>query len=59
MLPRSGGRIVSGNVALKVDHLDVYYGDFQALWDVSLEVKEGEVVDLGSTSGRKPRSKKG
>lgn len=42
---------MSGNVALKVDHLDVYYGDFQALWDVSLVVKEGEVVSVIGANG--------
>jgi len=42
---------VSGNVALIVDHLDVYYGDFQALWDVSLEVKGGEIVSVIGANG--------
>jgi len=31
---------------LKVNSIDVYYRDVQALWDVSFEVKEGEVVAL-------------
>jgi branched-chain amino acid transport system ATP-binding protein len=33
-------------VLLKVDHIDVLYGSFQALWDVSLEVRSGEIVAL-------------
>jgi branched-chain amino acid transport system ATP-binding protein len=36
---------------LKVDDIDVYYGDVQALWDVSFEVKEGEVVALLGSNG--------
>ena len=51
MLPRSGGRIGRGNLALNVSGLDVHYKDFQALWDVSLEVKEGEVVSIIGSNG--------
>jgi len=36
---------------LKVDNIDVYYGDVQALWDVSFEVKEGEIVALLGSNG--------
>ena len=32
--------------ALVVKGVDVLYGDVQALWDVSLEVKEGTIVAL-------------
>ena len=31
---------------LEVNSIDVYYGDFQALWAVSLKVYEGELVSL-------------
>ena len=36
---------------LKVDNIDVYYGDVQALWDISFEVKEGEIVALLGSNG--------
>ena len=31
---------------LTVENIDCYYGDFQALLDVSLNVREGEIVAL-------------
>ena len=39
---------------LKVSDVDVFHGTFQALWDVSLEVKSGEIVGLigANTSGK-------
>ncbi|MGC9029723.1 MAG: ATP-binding cassette domain-containing protein, partial [Desulfomonilaceae bacterium] len=36
---------------LKVEHIDVFYGDIQVLWDVSLEVKQGEIVVLLGANG--------
>lgn len=36
---------------LKVNNIDVSYGDVQALWDVSFEVEEGEVVALLGSNG--------
>ena len=36
---------------LRVQDLEVKYGDFQALWGVSLEVREGEVVCLLGPNG--------
>jgi len=36
---------------LKVDHLDVQYRDLQVLWDVSIEVGEGEIVALIGPNG--------
>ena len=36
---------------LKVEHIDVYYDEVQALWDVSLEVNEGEIVCLVGANG--------
>jgi len=36
---------------LEVNNIDVYHGDLQALWDVSLEVGEGERVSLIGANG--------
>lgn len=36
---------------LKVDHVDACYGDTQVLWDVSFEVKPGEIVALIGANG--------
>ena len=38
-------------VALKVSGLDVHYKDFQALWDVSIEVNAGQVVSIIGANG--------
>ena len=39
---------------LKIRHIDVFHGTFQALWDVSLEVRPGEMLALigANTSGK-------
>ncbi|HTY25700.1 MAG TPA: ABC transporter ATP-binding protein [Desulfomonilaceae bacterium] len=36
---------------LKVEHIDVFYGDLQVLWDVSFEVQQGEMVVLLGANG--------
>jgi len=36
---------------LKLTEIDTYYGDLQALWGVSLEVNEGEMVSLIGPNG--------
>ncbi len=36
---------------LKVNRIDVFYGDLQVLWDVSFEVKEGEILVLIGANG--------
>lgn len=36
---------------LMLSHLDVFYGDAQALWDVSMTVEEGEIVTLLGSNG--------
>ncbi len=38
-------------VALKVSGLDSHYKDFQALWDVSVKVQQGEVVSIIGANG--------
>ena len=38
-------------LALKVSGLDVHYKDFQALWNVSLEVRGGKVVSVIGANG--------
>jgi len=42
---------VSERIALKVGDLDVHYKDFQALWNVSLEAKEGKIVSVIGANG--------
>jgi branched-chain amino acid transport system ATP-binding protein len=36
---------------LKVEHLDAYYEDLQVLWDLSLEVHQGELAALIGSNG--------
>lgn len=36
---------------LKVEHLDAHYGDLQVLWDLSLEVHQGELAALIGSNG--------
>ena len=36
---------------LKINHIDVSYGDVQVLWDVSFEVKEKEILVLIGANG--------
>jgi branched-chain amino acid transport system ATP-binding protein len=36
---------------LKISEIDTYYGDLQALWGISLEVNEGELVSLIGPNG--------
>ena len=49
-LSGDGGR-VGGIPLLRVQHIDAYYGDFHALWDVSLEVGESLVVSIIGANG--------
>jgi branched-chain amino acid transport system ATP-binding protein len=37
--------------ALTVDGVNVFYGDFHALWDISLEVGRGEIVSIIGSNG--------
>jgi branched-chain amino acid transport system ATP-binding protein len=36
---------------IEISHIDVYYGDLQALWDVSLIIQDGEIVTLIGSNG--------
>ena len=36
---------------LRVEHIDTFYGHHQALWDVSVEVKHGEIVAIIGSNG--------
>ncbi len=36
---------------LEIDRIDVYYGDLQALWDISLAVRAGEIAALVGSNG--------
>jgi branched-chain amino acid transport system ATP-binding protein len=36
---------------LKVNHVDMSYGDLQVLWDVSFEVRQGEIIVLVGANG--------
>ena len=45
---------MSEEIVLQISKIDVFHGTFQALWDVSLEVKQGEMLALigANTSGK-------
>ena len=36
---------------LEVDNIDVFYGDLQVMWNVSLDVNEGEIVSVIGSNG--------
>jgi branched-chain amino acid transport system ATP-binding protein len=42
---------MSEEVLLRVGNIDVFYGSAQVLWDVSLEVRSGEIVALAGSNG--------
>ena len=37
-------------VLLQVNNIDVFYGTLQVLWDVSLEVRSGEIVAVAGAN---------
>lgn len=45
---------MSSELLLKISNIDVYHGTFQALWNVSMEVRRGEILALigANTSGK-------
>jgi len=42
---------MNGKTILKANHIDVFHGSFQALWDVSLSVNEGEITAIIGANG--------
>jgi branched-chain amino acid transport system ATP-binding protein len=36
---------------LEISHIDVYYGDLQALWDITLSIGSGKIVTLVGSNG--------
>lgn len=42
---------MSKDRALKVDGIDVFYNEFKALWNISLEVGNGEIVSIIGSNG--------
>jgi branched-chain amino acid transport system ATP-binding protein len=42
---------MNGNTILEVNHIDVFHGSFQALWNVSLCVNEGEITAIIGANG--------
>ena len=48
MPPKNGSQV---DRALNVDGINVYYDDFHALWDISLEVKRGQIVSIIGSNG--------
>ncbi len=36
---------------LKINNLQVYYGDAHALWDINLQVRRGEICTLVGANG--------
>ena len=36
---------------LKIKNIDVFYSDFHALWDLSLEIQKGEIVSIIGANG--------
>ncbi len=51
MTRRSSRRTWERRSVLEVRNIDVFYGDVQVIWDVSFDVKEGEVVALIGANG--------
>lgn len=42
---------MSDNGLLRINNIDVFYGSLQVLWDVSLEVKNNEIVAIAGANG--------
>lgn len=42
---------MADEVLLRVNSIDAYYGNLQVLWDISLEVRRGEIVAIAGANG--------
>jgi branched-chain amino acid transport system ATP-binding protein len=42
---------MSNDALLEVNHIDAFHGTFQALWDVSLTIRPGEIVAIVGANG--------
>ncbi|MFC1577976.1 ABC transporter ATP-binding protein [Thermodesulfobacteriota bacterium] len=42
---------MSGDTILRIDNLDVHYGDMQAVWDISLTVAAGQIISIIGANG--------
>ena len=42
---------MSSGPILNIDHIDVFYGDFHALWDVSLTISKSDIVSIIGANG--------
>lgn len=42
---------MSTDVLLQVNNIDVFYGNLQVLWDISLELRAGEIVAIAGANG--------
>ena len=42
---------MSQEVLLQVKNIDVFYGSLQVLWDISLEVRRGEIIAIAGANG--------
>ena len=48
---RRASRMSQARALLQIEGLNVAYGDVQVLWDVELEVRQGEIVALVGSNG--------
>jgi branched-chain amino acid transport system ATP-binding protein len=42
---------VSEEILLRINNIDVFYGNLQVLWDISLEVRQGEIIAIAGANG--------
>ena len=42
---------MQGEVLLKVNNIDAFYGSLQVLWDISIEIEAGGIVAIIGANG--------